>query len=318
MLELDDHWVWDFWHVVDDDGRHHLFHLKAPHTIGDPELRHWHVAIGHVVSDDLRGWEARPDALAPGDDGAFDDYTTWTGSIVQHEGVWHMLYTGTSKAEDGQVQRVGLATSDDLVTWHRQADPVLEADPRWYEVMHDERHDWHDQAWRDPWVFRDPGSGSWHAYVTARSAEGHRAGRGVVGHARSRDLRTWEVLPPVTQPFGFGQLEVPQLLHLEGRWYLLFCSDVDTQGPDVRDRVPGTGTYYLRGDGPFGPFATEAEVVEADAHGSTYAGRVVDTEDGPMFLAWNRTDETGRFVGTITPPRRVVVAPDGHLQLEEP
>ena len=29
---------------------------------------------------------------------------------------------------------------------------------------------------------------------------------------RSRDLVTWEVLPPVTAPMGFGQMEVPQLV----------------------------------------------------------------------------------------------------------
>ena len=106
-------------------------------------------------------------------------------------------------------ERIGLATSEDLTTWTRHPGPVLEPDPLRYELLDPEA--WFDQAWRDPWVFRGP-DGAFHAYVTARAAEGPARGRAVIGHARSDDLVRWEVLPPVTRPMGFGQMEVPQLL----------------------------------------------------------------------------------------------------------
>ena len=64
MLALEDHWVWDSWYLY--DGNHwHCWYLKAPKSIGDPELRHWNVTQGHAVSDGLVTWEHRGTSLAP-------------------------------------------------------------------------------------------------------------------------------------------------------------------------------------------------------------------------------------------------------------
>ena len=233
-LVLADNWLWDFW-LVGDGTDYHVFYLQAPRSLGDPNLRHWNVTIGHAVSTDLEHWHVLPDAFAPATSDSWDDLTTWTGSIVRHDERWHLLYTGTSKRERGLVQRIGLATSDDLTSWTRHPDgPVLEADPRWYEQL--DAGVWHDQAWRDPWVFHDAADDHFHAYVTARATSGDARSRGVIGHARSGDLVSWEVLPPLTEPFGFGQLEVPQLIEAGDRHYLLFSSDRHTQSTERRDR----------------------------------------------------------------------------------
>ena len=61
---------------------------------------------------------------------------------------------------------------------------MLEPDPRWYETA--ETRQWPDQAWRDPWVFRD--DELWHMLITARANHGDPDDRGVVGHATSPDL----------------------------------------------------------------------------------------------------------------------------------
>ena len=313
-LHFDDRWVWDFW-LVDDGADHHVFYLQAAHAIGDPDQRHWNVSIGHAVSTDLRDWTVLADALRPGPAPSWDDASTWTGSVVRHDGGWHLLYTGTSHADNRLVQRVGLATSPDLLTWTKRADPVLEADPRWYETL--DPSAWHDQAWRDPWVFRDERDGAFHALVTARVAAGPTAERGVVGHARSTDLVRWEVLPPVTEPMGFGQLEVPQTVRVGERWYLLFSSDVQTQGERRRADGTGTGTYYLVGGSPTGPFAVVGDgVLEADPAGSTYAGKLHrDRDGGLVFMAWHRTGSDGTFRGELSDPRPVDVAEDGSLHL---
>ena len=55
--------------------------------------------------------------MTPGPAQGWDDLATWTGSVIEHDGSWHMLYTGVSTVERGLVQRIGLATSTDLVTW---------------------------------------------------------------------------------------------------------------------------------------------------------------------------------------------------------
>jgi beta-fructofuranosidase len=315
-LSLDDKWIWDFW-LVESVARHHVFYLQAPKSIGDPGLRHWNVSIGHAVSDDLVDWEVLPDAIGPGEPGAWDDLSTWTGSIIEHRGTWHLFYTGTSSRESGLVQRIGLATSKDLTTWHRCGQgPLIEADSRWYEKL--DSGMWHDEAWRDPWVFRHT-DGGFHATITARSNRGRVEGRGVVAHARSDDLHNWEVLPPITISGGFGQLEVSQLMAYRDDWYLVFCSDIETQTPQRRSTGPGTGTYYLRASDPLGPYRlTEARPLAADRQGSTYAGRLVDRGDAGVFLlTWERIGDDGRFRGVIADPVRVERLASGELQLAE-
>jgi beta-fructofuranosidase len=310
-LRLPDHWLWDFW-TVTVGSEVHAFYLQAPRALGDADLRHWNVSIGHAVSTDLERWEILPDALSPGAPGMFDDRSTWTGSIIEHDGGWSMLYTGTSSAEEGLVQRVGLATSTDLITWTRHPRPVFEADPRWYELL--DRDAWHDQAWRDPWLFRVDGDDTMHAYVTARARDGEPRGRGVIGHARSRDLIRWEVLPPVTEPMGFGQMEVPQLVAAGGRYHLLFSSDDATRVAGFG--LSGSGTYSLSGPTPFGPFdPSTLHELDAGPQHATYAGRVVSHRDALSFLAWIGPNGSSSFLGELAPPRSVAVGASGNLTL---
>ncbi|MBN1259580.1 MAG: glycosyl hydrolase family 32, partial [Anaerolineae bacterium] len=257
-LHLPDQWLWDFW-FAQDGPDYHLFYLQASRSLGKEELRHWHTSIGHAVSRDLKNWTVLPDALHPSPTGyaAFDDFTTWTGSIIQHEGLWYLFYTGTSHAEKGLVQRIGLATSQDLINWEKHPhNPILCADPRWYEVL--DQNIWPDQAWRDPYVFRHPQSDEFHMFITARCKSGSPDGRGVIGHGRSQDLVHWEILPPLTTPGDFAYLEVPQWVSLAGKHYLLFCvtDSVFSQKQVQQGIEPLTGTYYMHADNPLGPFTS--------------------------------------------------------------
>lgn len=296
-LSLPDKWIWDFW-LTEHDGWFHLFYLQAPKSIGDPHLRHWNVSIGHAVSNDLRSWSLRPDALRPATTPAWDDCSTWTGSILRHDDRWHLFYTGTSHAEDGLVQRIGRATSTDLDHWDHEPEPLITSDSRWYEQL---GAGWHDEAWRDPWVFQGH-DGQFHALITARTNCGDRLDRGCIAHATSTDLDRWEVRPPITKPGGFGELEVPQAYELGGVWYLIFCSHTQTQSEARRAAGAGTGTYYISSDNPLGPFdASDARPLQADQTGTTYAGRLVDF-NGTQLLVWLGHDDSGGFVGELADP----------------
>ncbi|RMP66007.1 hypothetical protein ALQ18_01763 [Pseudomonas marginalis pv. marginalis] len=46
-LFLPEHWVWDFWFIQHEDHTHR-FHLSAPRSLNDPNLRHWNVRISHA------------------------------------------------------------------------------------------------------------------------------------------------------------------------------------------------------------------------------------------------------------------------------
>jgi beta-fructofuranosidase len=303
VLQLPDHWVWDFWHVHDGE-LHHLYFLKALRSLGDPDLRHFHQTIGHAVSTDLVTWKVRPDALAPSTGDRWDNSTNWTGSVLRHDGMWWMFYTGTSRAENSLVQRIGAATSHDLYTWERVgSQPLVEADPRWYELL--DRSLWHDQAWRDPHVVKL--DDTFHMFITARTNSGEPFSRGVIGHATSDDLLHWTVGPPVSEPGDFGQLEVPQFIEHEGTCTMLFCTSPEVTAPGFERRrgiAPTTGTFTLTSSKPLGPYSfVAAPAIAADAgRNGLYAGKVIYDAAQPYFLGFINNDEHGHFVGAISDP----------------
>src|SRR4051794_8764775 len=261
MLRLGDRWVWDLW-LARTPADYHMFFLQAPRALGDPDLRHRHATIGHAVSSDLSSWTVLPDALAPGVSGAWDDVATWTGSVIEHDGVWYMFYTGTSSAEDGRVQRIGLATSVDLATWTKYpGNPVMIADARWYEAVDPLAKG--ELAWRDPWVFRDPHGSGFHALATARSSSGPTHERGVIGHATSDDLVSWTIAPPLSSPGEFAQLEVPQVEVVNGVPVLIFSARAEDISERHRSHAGGTATYVCSTPsllGPFDPAAAQAVI----------------------------------------------------------
>ena len=308
MFSLPDSWVWDFW-LADDGERHHLFFLYASRALKDPEARHYRASIGHAVSTDLTDWTRVEDALVRSDAPAFDDLATWTGSIVRgDDGLWRMFYTGSTLAPDGlkNIQSIGVATSEDLYGWTKSAaNPILTADPRWYETL---SPDWHDEAFRDPWVFRDPTGEGWHMLITARAKTGDPFSRGVVGHATSTDLDHWVLQPPLTSPVddGFGQLEVTQTESVDGQPVLIFSCLAEHASAARREHTGGV--WAAPAGGLVGPFDIDAAYPITDA--SLYSGRLVRLRDGSWaMLAFRLTGEHTPFVGEITDP--LPVAWDG-------
>lgn len=318
MIRLDDKWIWDSWYVQ-DGARWHGYFLQAPKAIEDPELRHWNVSQGHVVSDDLVNWEPLGTCFQPAGRGAWDDYTTWTGSVVRgDDGTWHLFYTGACHEEDGLIQRIGHATSDDLHSWRRVGNGLCLdlSDSGDYEQFRPGF--WHDRAMRDPWVMRDPEGDGWLMYFTARApgiAEPNAGG--AIGFATSADLRDWTLQPPVFVG-GYGQLEVPQVFAYGGRWYCLFCTAAHHFSAEQAEAIPGgpvTGSHYLIGEGPRGPWrVAPGRFLDGTLPCRRYAARVVETAEGLRLLGFvDRPD--GDFVGQITDPDPLAVDDDGLLHL---
>ncbi|MFP4394694.1 MAG: family 43 glycosylhydrolase [Anaerolineales bacterium] len=316
-LQLSKDWIWDFW--FDRDGNdYHIFYLKAPRQLEDAELRHWHVSIGHAVSQDLIDWSVLPDALRPSPSPAWDDCATWTGSVLHHKDMWYLFYTGVRCAEDKLIQRIGLATSPDLIHWKKYADnPIIEADPRWYELL--DLQLWHDQAWRDPWVFQHPETGDFHALITGRVNYGAADQRGVIAHARSTDLIHWDVLPPITEPGEFGQMEVPQLVAMRDGYYLIFSCGAKYHAAQRQASLGMiTGSYYLYAESPLGPFQHLSDVpLLGDKAGTFYSSKLIQGPDDKWYImAFKNVDESGSFIGEITDPMPVQIAEDGRLSVE--
>jgi beta-fructofuranosidase len=156
-------------------------------------------------------------------------------------------------------------------------------------------------------------------FLSARVNEGSHDGRAVIGLAGSADLLSWEMLPPVSIPGDFTEMEVPQVVPLNGRYYLLFCA---TRHAAARlSRTAGrswAGTHYLVADkltGPYRPLTDEPLV--ADTAGTYYAGKLVPGSAGALFfMAWRQWDEEGNFCGGLSDPAEVHLLPDGLLHVD--
>ncbi|MDO8336947.1 MAG: glycosyl hydrolase family 32 [Microcella sp.] len=305
-LRLPDKWIWDSWYVFDGT-RHHAFYLHASRALGDPERRHRHPIVGHAVSDDLVTWTVVRDALIVSESPAFDSYTTWTGSVVRDDdGVWWMFYTGTSREDGGDVQSIGAARSTDLETWTKvSTEALVTADPRHYERLDLEL--WHDEAWRDPWVFRFADESTWHMLITARANAGDPRSRGVMGHATSDDLLNWTVQPPLSPPGqGFGQLEVFQFEIVDGVPIVLFCCGWREYAPDRLERegrVSGTFSVVC------GERLDDLDFTRAERFDEIYAGRLVHDPVSGWHLIGFIDHVDGEFVGELCDPIPVTADP---------
>ena len=146
----------------------------------------------------------------------------------------------------------------------------------------------------------------WHMYVTARDAGGS-PGCGVVGHAVSEDLTSWEVQPPLSSPTGvFEWLEVISVVRVEGRWVLLFSCLLHRDarrargcrwslvGPGGRARGPGRCVCRSAG---------HRRVADV--------GKAVDHLGAAYLLAFRNRGPDGAFVGGVTDPMPVTWRDDG-------
>jgi beta-fructofuranosidase len=307
-LKLADRWIWDSWYVQDGD-TYHAFYLCASRGLGDPNRRHRNPSVGHAISKDLKNWTVVADALTPSDGPAFDSWTTWTGSVTKDDdGNWWMFYTGSSREDGGLTQRVGAATSKDLISWTKLGtDPVVEADGAWYEKL--DLTAWGDEAWRDPWVFRFPGDKTWQMLITARAKDGEPSTRAVVGHATSENLVDWSVQPPLSKPGqGFGQYEVFQFEHVDGVPILLFCCGWRELGQNNLERfgkIDATYSMVVNDDLSNLDFTKALPFTQ----NLVYAGRLIQGPDQKWYLMGFVNEVDGKFVGELSDPIPVTADP---------
>jgi beta-fructofuranosidase len=311
--------LWDPWFLA-KDGEHHVFYLQVP-LLDDPEDRHHAgVSIGHAVSSDLRAWHERPMALTPGDGDDWDGLALWTGWVVEHEGRAFQFYTGRREREFWY-QRIGLAVSTDggLDRWEKQPDVVLAPDPRHYSTTQDLNALGVAPLWRDPCVFRVPGEDGWHMTISARTAQDapHNA---CVAHARSADLVSWEILPPLLAPGVYDEMEATQVVRHDGRFYLFFSTWAVHYRPDwAHEHGAHSGLHCWVADdldGEYRPVNGGSGVVLPDAD-RRYTVRLVERDgDDYTAMGWLNYDERNRFIGTLSDPLTVTI--DGDTVTAEP
>ncbi len=320
-MHLENFWIWDSW-VADDGELYHLYFLQAPRALKDPALRHVHATVGHATSDDLVTWDYHGQWLGPAETG-FDDLAIWTGSVVRAQDLWWMFYTAISTAGHHVFdQRIGAAVSEDLHSWQRVApQPSLPVDGRWYKTLHldppgttgpDLRLV--SETWRDPLVLPDPDGAGWYMLLTARAVGAGRHDDGIVAHARSSNLITWDVKPPRSRPgAGFGQLEVLQSKVIDGRAVLAFTCEPKEMTAERRAASGGSCTWSVPAPGVTGSFDI-ARARPLMAAPDLFAAPLVQQRDGHWAMIGFRNGETqGQDGFRITDPLPVTLDRDGYL-----
>jgi len=116
-----------------------------------------------------------------------------------------------------------------------------------------------------------------------------------VERAVSDDLDHWEVLPPLTGPSAFGQLEVCQSRMIDGRHVLVF-----SRGSDMQAEPGPGGVWIAEGAGALGPWDIDRARHVRPEH--LYAGQVLRLRDGEWVFSGFNNIVDGRFVGSIPDP----------------
>ncbi len=245
--------------------RHNYYYYPPPPAIRHPELDEKN--LGHIWTTDFNSWYGpgglnKPDTVALAvRSGKFDEFHVWAPTIVQNGPTFTMFYTGVRSEGGKEHQRIGRATSSDLITWTPVDDPVLTApDVPWASKNPPSPYSGSQQL-RDPFVMEDPvNPGKWLMYFVALdSCDAPCTPTMAVGVARSTDLATWSALP---DPFSSTQratsqgatnvVESPHVFRRNGQWWMPYTVNLDqiyfetSTSADPADTVAANWTEPVR------------------------------------------------------------------------
>lgn len=255
----------------------------------------------HIESTDLVHWRELPAALSPSAGSTSPDgEACWTGSIVEHEGVFHLFYTGKNSRDPAGDQKVMVATSRDLVHWARQPDRTFYADGHiyWSKPIGGPAAgvNYHHQAFRDPDVFWNQAKGQWWMLLHALAVEGPMPALGLY---TSSDLVHWTASKPLAC-YGLGvSLDCPHAAPVQGRWLVIAADH-----------------HYVAANRPEGPYPKEMTPYDA---GDLFVPKSLF--DGKRRILWGwvrdlegrRDDGQGLWGGTLSTPRELVCDRQGRL-----
>lgn len=277
------------------DGAYHVYFQYCP-EIPYSANKHW----GHAVSRDLVHWEELPVALAPTPGGPDQD-GCWTGCVLEHGSVFHILYTAIPHLTRPRFEQVQcLATSTDLVHWDKYPDnPVIPASQKPVGF---------GDTFRDPQAWRE--DDAWYCVIGGNKPErDDQFANGAAFLYRSQDLVSWEYLHPLYVGPAICD-ECPDFFPLDGphgrKWVLLSSR---------RETGWAIGRYENH------RFEPEATGTVDDTH--YYAAKTALDDQGRRILfSWVREARrheayvAAGWSGAFALPRVLSILPDGSLGQE--
>ncbi len=277
--------------IIKHNGMLHLFHLVLPN----------HDYIAHAVSRDGFLWKRVKNPLFIGEPGDWDDDMLWTMHISPDPdgpAAFRMFYTGLSRKEDGKIQRIGLARSNDLYHWEKvsSANYPLSISGPYYEEHINEGRSW--VSCRDPFFFHEKNRRL--LLVNARVPDGPVARRGCIGLAEETEPDVFQWRKPLFFPRMYDDVEVPSLNKIGKRYYLL---------GNIKEDVKVHYWYSNSLDEDFEAFTSNVLLPKGN-----YAARILPSESG--YLVWNFFNSNSAPVKILPPPTELVVNSNGQLSLK--
>lgn len=274
---------------IDESGKYHLFHLIIPN----------HDYIAHAISEDGISWQRTKNALWVGDPGEWDDDMLWTMHVTKSHDKYVMYYTGLRRSDRGVTQKVGRATSKDLVHWEKNnlGDLPLESLAPHYENLSNNPREW--LSFRDP--FRFDYANERYLLICARAASGPTSRRGCVGLAQLVNGK-YSLLPPLHIPYVYDDVECPCVVEIGGVFYLI---------GSIREDIKVRYWFSPKFKGEYHAFHANVLLPEGN-----YAVRTV--RDGDHILV-NNFYFIGGNVNThraLPPPKELDVDEEGRLYLK--
>jgi beta-fructofuranosidase len=263
------------------DGRFHLFYLFNRRN----HMSRWGLGgheWAHMSTADLIHWVHHPTAVPLTHEA---EGSMCTGSLFFHDRTYYAFYA--VRTVDRSASPLCASTSADCINFTKHPPLAVLTAP------------YKPEDGRDPVVFRDSATGSFHMLVTTALADPSLADLGgCLAHLVSRDLRTWEQRGPFIVPGLPGQPECPDTFEWRGWHYLLFSNLGVTRyrmsrsplGPWERPTPDGFGgpdvmvmkTAAFTGDRRIGAAFTR----EAGYGGKLVFREILQHADGTLGSGW--------------------------------
>jgi FlgD Ig-like domain len=225
---------------IDAGDSWHIFYTRQ-NTVGGYTAQTNSRRIGHAVSTDqhLSTWTVVDrSAIQVREGRIWDNLHVWAPTIVRKGITYYMFYTGvqldTLQSDPlplltSEIQRIGIATSTDLISWAQDSSAVyFNKKVPW--APQDSSSGIESWQFRDPFVMPNPGDpANWLMYYVTIDAQ--HLNRYVVGVAKTKDadIRKWEDVWPLertsTEFMSADRDESPHAFFRNGNWWLLYASN---------------------------------------------------------------------------------------------